>query len=288
MSQGFQSQLGIDTVSPVTRGYEFESCQITKSGTIIDSSGIRGGRSHHSERTREGNDNIEGVIELYPSPADLSYLLPLVLGGTPSGTTYPLADSLSTFYVTVDKVAQVYTYAGCKVNKATFSGAQGQPMKLALEIVGQTETSGAAGSFPTVTLDNSAPLIFSDSTLTLLDTARQVTQWTVTIDNSLEVRFANSTSATSITAKDRQVSLQCQNPFTSAEIDLYGQALAGGSAALVLAGAGSSLAFNFATLQFPDHGPVVPGREEIMLSLSGIARMVGSTAELSVVLTLGG
>ncbi|HEY5312080.1 MAG TPA: phage tail tube protein [Pirellulales bacterium] len=287
MSQGFQSQLGIDTVSPVTRGYEFENCQITKAGTIIDSSGIRGGRSHHSERTRQGNDSIAGVIELYPSPADLSHLLPLVLGGTPSGTTYPLADGLAAFYVTVDKVAGVYTYAGCKVDKATFSGVQGQAMKLSLEIAGQTETPAAAGSFPAVTLDNSAPLVFSDSTLTLLGISREVKQWTVTIDNSLEVRFANSTSATAIMPKDRQVSLQCQNPFTSAEIDLYGQALAGSSAALVLAGAGSSLAFNFATLQFPDRGPVVPGREEITLTLSGIARKVGSTDELSVVLTLG-
>jgi len=288
MSQGFKSQLGIDTVSPVTRGYEFESCQITKAGTIIDSSGIRGSRSHHSERTREGNYTISGLIELYPSPADLSHLLPLVLGGTPEGTTYPLADSLAAFYVTVDKVAQVFAYAGCKVNKATFSGAQGQPMKLALEITGQTETTGAAGSFPTVTLDNSAPLIFSDTTLTLVGAARQVKQWTVTIDNSLEVRFANSTNATAITAKDRQVTLQCQNPFTSAEIDLYGQALGGAAASLVLANGGSSLAFNFATLQFPDHGPVVPGREEITLSLNGVARKQGATDELSVVLAVGG
>jgi hypothetical protein len=288
MSQGFQSQLGIDTVSPVTRGYEFESCQITKAGTIIDSSGIRGSRSHHSERTREGNYTIEGLIELYPSPADLSYLLPLVLGGTPEGTAYPLADSLPAFYVTVDKVAQVFIYAGCKVNKATFSGSQGQPMKLALEITGQTETAGAAGSFPAVTLDNAAPLIFSDTTLTLLGAARQVKQWAVTIDNSLEVRFANSTSATAITAKDRQVSLQCQNPFTSAEVDLYGQTLGGASASLVLANAGSSLAFNFVTLQFPARGPMVPGREEITLTLSGIARKVGTTDELSVVLAVGG
>lgn len=287
MSQGFQSQLGIDTVSPVTHGYEFASCQITKAGSIIDSSGIRGGRSHHSERTREGNYAVEGTIELYPSPADLAQLLPLVLGGTAAGTTYPLADSLTPFYVTVDKVAQVFSYAGCKVGRATFSGSQGQPVKLALEIIGQTETTGAAGSFPSVTLDNSAPLIFSDTTLTLLSVAREVKQWAVTIDNGLEVRFANSTTATAITPKDRQVSLQCQNPFTSAEIDLYGQALAGGSASLVLTGVNGSLAFNFATLQFPDHGPVVPGREEITLALNGIARAVGATNELSVTLTLG-
>lgn len=286
MSQGFQSQLGIDTVSPVAHGYEFESCQITKSGSIIDSSGIRGARSHHSERTRAGNFTIEGVIELYPSPGDLARLLPLVLGGTASGTTFPLDDSLPAFYAAVDKVAQVFTYAGCKVGKAVFSAAQGQPMKLALEIVGQTETVSAAGSFPAVSFDDSAPLIFSDSTLTLLGTSREVKQWSVTIDNSLDVRFANSVSATAITPRDRLVGIDCQSPFTAAEIDLYGQATVGAAASLALANGGSSLLFNFATLQFPDHGPVVPGREEITLRLTGIARKVGSTDELSVQLTV--
>jgi hypothetical protein len=286
MSQGFSSQLGIDTVDPVTKGYEFDHCQITKTATIVDASGIRGSRSHHSERTRAGNTTIAGMIELYPSAADLAALLPLVLGGTPSSTTYPLADSLSDFYVTVDKVAQVFTYAGCKVDKATFSGSAGQAMKLALEIHGQSEAAAAAGSFPVVTFHNTPPLLFTDSVLTLVGAARQVMDWTLVIDNKLAVRYANSTTATSITPMDREISFQCTNPFTADELDLYGQNPAGAAATLALTNSPTALTFAFAALQFPDIGPSVDGRSEIQLKLNGIARMAGSTRELVTTLAL--
>jgi hypothetical protein len=118
--------------------------------------------------------------------------------------------------------------------------------------------------------------------LTLQSNARLVKDWTLSIDNAVETTFYNSLSASTITRKDRMITFECSNPYTSAEVDLYNQALAGAAASLVLAQAGTdySLTFAFATLQFPDHSPVVNGRQEIPLTLSGVARMVDSTKEL--------
>jgi hypothetical protein len=118
----------------------------------------------------------------------------------------------------------------------------------------------------------------------MLSTARSVKSWTLVVDNLLEASFYNSTTATRIMAKDRAVTFDCTNPFTSAEADLYGQALAGAAASLALAGGGQTLAFAFGTLQVPSKGPVIQGRQEIPLMLSGVARQAGDTPELTVTL----
>ncbi len=282
MSQGYQSSLGIDSANPVTKGFEFTACSLGKRGSIIDASGLRGSASHRSERTRTGNYTVQGTIEMQPSPEELALLLPWVFGTAASGNVYALADAVVSRYVTVDKVAKVFTYAGCYVNKATFKSSEGQAMSLSLDVVGQTETVGNAGSFPSVTFQNTPPFIHSEAVLTLQSSSRLVKEWTLTIDNSLETMFYNSVSASRITRKDRIITFDCTNPFTSAEVDLYNQALSGAAASLVLAQAGTnySLSFAFATLQFPGQSPVINGRQEIPLHLSGVARMVGSTKEL--------
>jgi hypothetical protein len=282
MSQGYQSSLGIDSANSVTKGFEFTACSLGKRGTIIDASGLRGSASHRSERTRVGNYSVQGTIEMQPSPEELALLLPWIFGMAASGNVYALSDTLASRYVTIDKVAKVFTYAGCYVDRAIFKGSEGQAMILSLDVVGQTETIGNAGSFPSVTFQNTPPFIHSEAVLTLQSVTRLVKEWTLSIDNDLETMFYNSVSASRITRKDRRIVFECTNPFTSAETDLYNQALAGAAASLVLAqaGTGYSLSFAFATLQFPDQSPVINGRQEIPLHLSGVARMVGSTKEL--------
>ena len=179
----------------------------------------------------------------------------------------------------------MFSYAGCYVNKAAFSGSEGQAVKLSLDLVGQTETVGNSGTFPSLTYQNTAPFPFAASVLTLQGSARSVKDWSVSVDNMLEVSFYNSVTATRITPKDRVVSFSCNCPYTSSETDLYDQALAGSTGStLALSYSNYSMTFTFATLQFPAQSPQVPGRSELGLSLSGVARKVGSTSELVVTL----
>lgn len=288
-SQGYQAQLGIDTASPVTKGYDFaDTASMISQGEILDPNTSRGTRSHFASRTRSGLIHVGGQIALYPSMLDLKPLLPLILGGAASGGTYPLAETLPSFSVTIDKVAKVCTYAGCVVNRATFSVTEGQMLKLVLDIVGVSETISDAGTFPTVTYNETDPLIFSDAVLTILSTARLVKTWDITIDNSLDVRFFNSQTATSITPKDRVITFHCENPFTSAETDLFDQSPAGAAASLVLTDASNTadvLSFLFATLQFPTRSPQVPARSEITQQLTAVARATTAGHELSVTIS---
>lgn len=284
MSQGFASKLGIDTANPTTAAFEFVSESLMKKGTIIDPSGIRGVRGHQSERTRTGNYTVSGQIEMYPSPEELALLLPWVLGAAASGTTFALAETVPSRYVQIDRVAKVMTYAGVYVNSATFSGSEGTPLKLTLDLIGQTETVGAAASFPSITAGTTPPLLFTDAVLTVLSSSRAMKDISITIDNQLNVAFNNTVTASRITAGDRNVRVDITTPYTSSETALYEQALAGAAATAVFTNAGYSLSFAFATLQFPDQTPTVGGKNEIPLKLSGVARRVTTTQELIVTL----
>lgn len=284
-SMGHQAQLAMDVATPFdasSEPYEFVSESLRKQGEILDTSGIRGTRSHVAERTREGSDTVSGSITMHVSPAMLDALLPRILGAPENLDVFDLAETIPEFHIMIDRVAKVFTYEGCRVSKATFKGAAGGLIELVLDVVGKTETVGNAGTFPVLSMPVDPPYVFSDGVLTLQAAQRTFMDFELTIDNALKSRFANSRTATDISPEDRVATFRCTNPFTADEADLYGQALAGAAASLVFTNGSYSTTFSFAALQFPDQSPVVGGKGEIPLQLEGIARKTGATAELTV------
>lgn len=299
-SMGHQTRLGTisETVygtapGPVSEAFVFVSESITKKGKIVERTGLRGTRSHVADDTRVGPYTVGGQLVIEPTPEDLALWLPRILGGTPTGSspkTYPLAETLPSFTMSIDRVAKVFTYSGCKVSRATFHGAQGGLLRLSLDIVAQSESLAAAGTFPSLAPNNGPPYIFSDVTLSLAAAAREVKQFDLVVDNAIATdRFMNSLTITSAPEGDRTIALRTLHAWASANSDLYAQALAGAAGTLqwtnALGGSpptGYQTTFSFATLQVPDHSPNVPSRGEFFLNLDMLARKVGSTAELVV------
>ena len=88
---GFAAKLGIGTSEPVTEPLEFLSENLRKTGTVLDTNGIRGTRSHSAERTRNGTytvavngnqvfDTSNNALAANPSLADFD----VDIGGTPA------------------------------------------------------------------------------------------------------------------------------------------------------------------------------------------------------------
>ena len=288
MSMGWDTLCGIDTVNPTTAAFEVFSNTLGAEAPLVDPSGIRGIRDHQSERVRQGNESVRGVIELEPSPEELALLLPWILGGSPSGTSYPLADTLSSRFVQVDRIAKVHTYAGVYVNRATFRGSEGAAVRLTLDLIGQTETEGNAGTFPAITPLNTPPFMFAEGVLTLVAASRSFQDFTLDINNALETKFYNSRTATRIRPTDRIVSFSCTVPYDTDNTALYGQAAAGAAATLVFTPpaphSGYSLTFTFGAMQFPKAPPTINGKGELVLPLNGIARRLTTTPSLAVTL----
>jgi hypothetical protein len=277
--------MGWGSSNPVDTAIEFNSESIRKSATILETGGIRGTRSHPKERTRSGTYTVGGSMSCNPGPTELAFLLPYILGANASGTTFALAETLPSAYITVDRVAKVFTYAGMKVNRGTFRCSQGQLLQLDLDLMGKTETVANAGTFPSLTLGTEAPYVFHDAVITIASTAYPVSDLDITIDNRLEGnRFQNSQTRTELPTMDRTVTVTVNTEFTSSTTALYDAAnnYTGLSCTVVFTNGNYSITFTLPALQVPAQSPVVGGRNEIMMPLQFTARKSGSTAELTV------
>jgi len=290
-SQGAQAQLCVEPgASPHTfdgssEPYPFVSEGLARADTLLDTNGIRGTRSHASERVRSGVYTVGGTILLHPSPADLDLWLPRILGAAESTDTFDLAETLPEFGVLIDRVAKTFEYTDCKVNRATFrSSVDGNGLlQLELDIVGKTEVEDT--SFPTLTLgtaDNDAPYAHHDSVVTLAGGAVDARSIEIVIDNLLEASFNNSRTATSITPQDRIVTVRTVHPFNSDVTGLYGTAAAGIDGSVVYTNGNMSTTFTFGQLQFPNESPLVSGKNSIPYTLNMTARKGGLTNELVV------
>ncbi len=284
-SMGVQAKLGMGSASPVTEAYEFIRDTLALEQSILDASGIRGTRSHPKERCRENQRVVRGQIELNPTPAEIANLLPRILGGSGTGgppPTFSPTETLPAFYVTSDRVTKVLTYNGCVVDKATFRATTGSPLSLILDLVGVDETVGAAGTFPALTLDETAaPYILPDLALVIGGNTYLTDDIEIVIDNALEVRFGNSLIATSINPTDRNITVTTRVPYGDAGT-LYGSGASGLASTATFTNGTVSMLFTFAALVFGKNSPVVDSRGEIWAPINAKAYKSGSTSELVV------
>lgn len=294
-SQGSQMQCAFDLtdVDVNSTPIEVVSATLAAEHTLIESQGIRGTRSRTKERVRRGLINIGGNIVLHPSPTELDALLPVILGGTETSDSFPLAETVPEFDFMIDTGAKVYDFADLKVNRAVFRSSSGQPLEVELDLLGKTVTEGNSGTFPALTFDLDAMYVFSDSTFTY-DTSSngadyEIIDFELVVDNLIEARFGNSTTATSIDATDRRVTLAITTPWTATDgegsnsTSLYFTTVAGNDGSLNLANGNQSLDFAFANMKLsPAMTPIVNGRGEITKAINWNIYKSGSTSELTV------
>lgn len=285
-AEGALAKLAIDAALPFdtsSEPFEFISESLQMIQTHANTQGVRGTRSRLAPRTRIVTEQISGSLVLNPSVTELDRLWPRILGGATSVGVTDVADTLPEFQVMVDRVTKVFTYAGCRVSRATLSGTQGQPLSVTLDIEGETESVGNAGTFPAITIDTDTMFVFSDITLTLDSVAREVTTFSLVIDNVLDTgRYLNSVTRAEIPAQDRQVTLDVTIPYTTDADDLHDLAIAGIDGSLAWADGSTTYTFDFGNLKSAARSPVVSGKTEILLPLTFDCYKSGSDSEVKV------
>lgn len=285
-AQGYAAALAMDDALPFdgsSVAFEFLSSTLKKSATQVNTNGIRGERSRLEHRTRIVQEAVSGSLTMNPSVTELDILWPRILGGTTSAGVTDVADTLPEFQVMIDKVSKVHTYAGCRVSRATISGSAGQPIQLVLDIEAETESEGNAGTFPSITIDTDGMFVFSDVTLTIDSTAREVQSFSLVIDNLVDTgRYINSTTRSEIAAQDRQVTLDCVFPYTATNADLYDIAIAGVDGALAISDGSTTYTFDFGDMKAAAQGPDVGGKSEILLPVTFDCYKTGSDSEVKV------
>lgn len=279
---------GISDFDAGSTQLEFLSEELRYTESQAYNNGIRGTRSRVAERCRIAQGVVSGSIVLHPTPVELDTLFYLILGTIESTDSFVLAETIPEFGVLIERITRRFVYTGCRVSRATFSGTQGQPITLRLDIEGETEVitnTSWPGTIPAI--DSGSPYIFSDTTFSLSAdaSAAEVRSFEITIDNGLITdRFMNSVTRTTIPSADRIVSLSMTVPYTADEVDLHKQALAGAGGSLTLTNGATSTVFTFGNLKTdPAVSPVIGSRgSEILLGLQMRAYKTGSTMELAV------
>lgn len=305
---GALARLLVKTGAPIadwttgTEPYEFIRESVRKQGTILDTGGLRGTRSHHNSRTREGIYTVGGALSFHPSPNDLDKWLPRILGGPETSDSFPLLDTLETngiFSVLVRRgpatgfTQAVFEYIDCRVNRATFRGSSGTLVEMELDIIGKSHTQGTV-TFPASppslgVAANDEPFVFHEGVLTLKTRAVEFFDFELTIDNFVDASFRNSQTAKSLIAMDRLVTLRCTTPFTPDEYTGTATELAqeidGQSGNLKFTNGQHAIStdFRFNSLQWAESDPVVGGKQEVPLVLEMIARRSSSGDELEVI-----
>ena len=282
---GAFNRLGYSSTGAGTATVEFEFQEGASLGLteqFIDTNQIRGTLSHGSERVRRGVRRVDGSIPMAPTALELATLLPMIMGGAPSGTTYPLSDTYTAVDLYGVRDGTVYTYDEIAVETATFYATEGGPMQLTLGVVGKDEST--AGSMGSVSVDvTTQPFVLSDAVVTVAGTAREVSSFELTVQNVLEVKYRNSLTPTQIKKIDRVVTLSLPLSLGDASA-LYGSAVAGVTATVVLTNGTVSLSFSMAAVQAPKE-PLPLGQRGILdFPWRGVARKSGSTLELVTVL----
>jgi hypothetical protein len=281
---GMLNKLGIDSANPVTKQFDFHSFSLRSISDQMDLNGLRGTLSHDVSRVRQAPQRISGTIEMTPNAVEWALLLPWILGTAGSGSptvTFALSNSCLTRYIAgYFNVGNIFTWSVCAVNRATISASQGGPLRLVLDIVGETEL--ISGSFPAISIDTAnGPYVFTDSSGGLVTNAVTVTPktFTIVIDNHLDTeRFFNSLTLVSHVKHDRTITCHVDIPFGDFSA-LYNLGAGGINTVYTFTNGGAVLVFTMANVVYRQEGPPMPGRTEIMLPLSGRAYSAGATLE---------
>lgn len=280
---GYAAKLALGTTSAVDQPLDFLNESVQLQENFLDPAGLRGTRSHASERVRRNTRLVQGGVTMTPTPLELDRILPWILGGTKQGdNTITVAETVPDRYVSIDRIAKVFLYSGVKVNSATFSASQGGFLTVSLNLAGIDETVNNAGTHPSLTLDADTPYILSDCILTVGGTAYQFSAWELTVDNALDLnRFLNTSTLTAITSTDRVCQTRLTGPWGDLTA-LYGLAQGGVAVTATFTQGTKSCLFSTPAVQAPKNSPLVTGRSEIDLTVSGFARKVGTTPEVTV------
>ncbi len=280
---GHVSNFGTSDSGAIDEEFYFESCDFGKNGTVMERDGMRGTRSLSADDIKEGIFTCDGPVSLVPTPEDLDIWLPRILGASEAATDiFALAETLPEFNVGVDRGGDAYTYDGVKVNKATFRCSKGEPLRLLLDLIGKTETTGQ--TFPTLTLSNAGFYAMHELVLTIESVEREVAEIEIVIDNQLVGdRHNNSQSVTDIPSGGRLITMKVVMPFSGANVALHNAAVTGAAGTAAWSFGGYSTSFAFAALQAPKQTPPVRGKtEETMLTKNFTARATAATKELIV------
>lgn len=258
----------------------------------FNTNGTKGSRADYVDRTVPALLVVGGRISMYPTTFDLDWWLPYILGGTKSGTSYPLADTLTAFTAWKKIGTEVHIFS-LQVARAIFSSRPGEPLRMDLDCIGTTysTTTYSSGTHPASSIvinQGNALLAHHNMTCSIGGTAFQVSDLSLMIDNMVTPRWVNSRTATQLYANRRVITVAHDLP--QQQTSLAFTDFTDAQRAVVLTynsiSASESLIFNMGAVRYANELYTIPaGPVEVMYPLGGEA-MIDAASDAQVIVTL--
>lgn len=271
--------------------YDFHSMTLARHDEFTDANGLRGVLDRSIERNLPGIYRVHGQAKLFPTPTELTTILPIIYGTAVSGITYALAESVTGYTHVIDRSLKVHTYAGVKAARARWHhGGHNQALGLDIDFVGTTESEGAAGSFASTAIDvGTKPWMFHQMVVTVDGTTVTPRSLEITVDGGFDTeRFFNSqTLSTGANWTDRNISLNMVLPYgdfhaiyTNSMLNTGVQVVATWTNGVYI------LTKTFVKVAFKKNAAEIVDRGEIFFQLTGNAFKSSSTLPLVTTLAL--
>lgn len=293
-SIGTYGKLAIGAANPTDIRLRYKDEDLVETLELVDGNAINGVLDRNIELMRDGAKRVRGPINMIPNAYEFQQLLVWILGGTPSGSgtvTYPLTqtNNLPEKFVSIDRVAKVFTYTGVKVNRAVFRATQNGPLELSLDLIAKSGAEADAGTFPSLTLNiANGPFLFRDLAMSVAGTTVKAKEFTLTVDNMLNAdRFFNQQTLESIDQEDRRITFETSLPYGDYHALRSGFTSAGTAVVATFTNGGAAMSFSLVKVAIPYTDPGTPGKTELMLPVSGDACSSGTTAAMVTTLNIG-
>lgn len=271
---GVTSRFAVGPTTPTNRMIQIQSESLKKTQEFFDAQGVRGTRSEFLNRSPLIRNRVGGNVLMYPTVSDWAWWMERILGGTPSGTSYPMAEAIKTFDAAKTDEITTFLYSTCGVNRATISGAAGGPVSLSVDLIAKAETEGA---FPALTLSETTKMfVFPQTGFEISGDNTEINAFTLTIDNVIDAdRYHQSYDLSDVNAQNRVISFEATCPWKPADAFESIQPKMefgpdGVGCGLTFTNGATSMSLFTSGFQFSKDTPVITGRTgEKMVVLRG-------------------
>jgi hypothetical protein len=303
-SQGAYGQIIIEpgasphTFDASSHALKFLSETMSERGRLVGGQEIGGGTLQiEAARIRNGIGYVFGEILMSLSPNDVDFLAANVWSFTESpADTFAQSDALNYFGLLIDLDYNTAEFKDCMITdweisgRAPQFGEQGEPDRILLKLgiraksmVLGTSWPGTPPTLGTAAADGAYVFQDSDGYFTFVGAVRPVQAFRFGIDRGLYTKYANSLVAHSQRPTIRHNKIALQFPWNSDNVSLYNTAVAGAAGSFKFVNGAFSTLFNLGRVHFTNQTPVIRGKTEVALNVTGLVTGTGATVDVQIV-----
>ena len=204
-------QAGIEAVEgtlvPATVKLEILSETLSTIATKAEDFGIRGSLQRYQDNSQVTRKDHTGEIVMMCRFGDIDFLSPAIFGGADGA----YAQEAKTMSLEITRGATTYMFTGVKIDEWSLDMSSGEAIKMTMNVVAYTRTTGTATSGLDYTSE--VPMTTDGATLTVDAVAREFHSLTFGVRRGIDQdHFVNSIERTSAVSTEF-------TPFGSAELD---------------------------------------------------------------------